>query len=675
MNNDFGMSRPTVRTMVRMGLLIFGAAQAGASLGQDAKFDLSQLTLDQLAHAEVYTASRHLQSIDDAPASVTLITARDIRDHGYRTLADVLRTVRGFYVTNDRNYSSIGVRGFARPGDFNTRILLLVDGHRLNDNLYDEAMIGMEFPVDVDLIDRIEIIRGPVSSLYGSNALFGVVNILVRKGRDLDGAEVVSSTGSFNSNRGRVSYGRRLGNVEFLVSGSFYGSKGHNHLFYPEYDDPSTNDGNADHVDDEQAESALASITYRDVSLRGVFGSRVKGIPTGAYGTVFNDSGTRTKDTHWYLDGQYQRTFLKAWDVMGRAFYDRFAYRGSYVYPSSSVPSDSHPELDFGDGRWAGVELQVTREVHRNRVQGGAEFRDNLRQNQTTFDVSPYVSQLDDRRKSYVAAFYLQDDVALTQRLHLDGGFRYDYYGTTQASIDPRVALIYRPLETVAIKVMYGEAFRAPNNYEMYYAVTPNVGNLNLKPEKIRTSEAVWEQKLPAHLFLSTAVFHSSMSGLITQIGQDDQSLIYRNLQQVGSDGTEVELRGQLVGGPDWVASYEFQETKDSDTHQFLSSSPRSLAKVTVSQRFPGTHLTASVDAQYRSRLETLSGGSVSPFAVVDATLLGRNIGRHLDVSAGAYNLLNKAYSDPASGALQQDSIRQDGRSLRLQVTWRLGDR
>ena len=96
---------------------------------------------------------------------------------------------------------------------------------------------------------------------------------------------------------------------------------------------------------------------------------------------------------------------------------------------------------------------------------------------------------------------------------------------------------------------------------------------------------------------------------------------------------------------------------------------------MTVSQRFPGTHLTASVDAQYRSRLETLSGGSVSPFTVVDATLLGRNIGRHVDVSAGAYNLLNKAYSDPASGALQQDSIRQDGRSLRLQVTWRLGDR
>ena len=85
--------------------------------------------------------------------------------YGYRTLADILRSVRGFYVTNDRNYSYLGVRGFSRPGDYNARILLLVDGHRLNDNIFGAALIGTEFPLDVDLIERVEIIRGPSSSL------------------------------------------------------------------------------------------------------------------------------------------------------------------------------------------------------------------------------------------------------------------------------------------------------------------------------------------------------------------------------------------------------------------------------------------------------------------------------------------------------------------------------
>src|SRR3954452_11166967 len=161
--------------------------------------DVADASIEELGRIKVYTASKHLQSGTDAPSSVTVITADEIQKHGYRTLADILQTVRGFFVTYDRNYSSLGVRGFARPGDLNTRVLLLVDGHRLNDNIYDEAMLGTEFPVDIDLISRIEVIRGPVSSLYGSNALVAVVNIITRRGRNLNGLELSSEAASFNT--------------------------------------------------------------------------------------------------------------------------------------------------------------------------------------------------------------------------------------------------------------------------------------------------------------------------------------------------------------------------------------------------------------------------------------------------------------------------------------------
>src|ERR1035437_7331573 len=208
-------------TLARILLVAFLIIIVGAStncIAQNPPPDLSEASLEQLGNIQIYSASKHLQPSGDAPSSVTVITADEIREHGYRSLADILRTVRSFFVTYDRNYSSLGVRGFARPGDFNTRILLLVDGHRLNDNIYDEAMIGTEYPVDVDLIERIEIVRGPVSSLYGSNALFAVINIVTKHASDLSGLELSAEAASYNTYKGSISYGRVLPQLELLVS-------------------------------------------------------------------------------------------------------------------------------------------------------------------------------------------------------------------------------------------------------------------------------------------------------------------------------------------------------------------------------------------------------------------------------------------------------------------------
>jgi iron complex outermembrane receptor protein len=121
---------------------------------------------------------------------VTVITADEIQKYGYGTLAEILESVRGFYVTFDRENNFVGVRGFGRLGDWNSRILVLVDGHRTNDNVFGDAFIGSEFGVDVDLIERVEIIRGPSSSLYGADAFLAVINIITRKPSQMKGAEL-----------------------------------------------------------------------------------------------------------------------------------------------------------------------------------------------------------------------------------------------------------------------------------------------------------------------------------------------------------------------------------------------------------------------------------------------------------------------------------------------------
>src|SRR5690606_19764488 len=123
----------------RASLMGMSLCLAGAVLADDSQAErLASLPLEQLLQFQVDSVSRYAQQVASAPASVSIVTAQDIRSYGYRTLADVLQSMRGLYLSYDRNYAALGVRGFATPGDYNTRVLLLVDGMRLADPVYDQ---------------------------------------------------------------------------------------------------------------------------------------------------------------------------------------------------------------------------------------------------------------------------------------------------------------------------------------------------------------------------------------------------------------------------------------------------------------------------------------------------------------------------------------------------------
>lgn len=666
--DSFVFRRPAI-------VALFAALLAGSCSAQEST-DLAEASIEELGSFKVYSASKHLQSGTDAPSSVTVVTAEEIQLHGYRTLSDVLQTVRGFFVTNDRNYSSLGVRGFARPGDYNTRILLLVDGHRLNDNIYDEAMLGTEFPIDIDLISRIEIVRGPVSSLYGSNALFAMINIITRRGSDVRGLEFSGEAGSFNSYKGRMSYGGREHDVDFMISGTFYGSRGAKRLFFPQYNSPETNFGIASHLDDDQTGSTLATVSYRDFTLQGAYGTRDKGIPTGAYGVIFNQPGTRTTDAHGYLDLGYRHTFSKSWDVLARLFYDRYTYQGTYMYASEAGAGQLNPNLDYADGKWWGTELQVTKTIlNRHRLTLGGEFRNNFRQDQTNFDTNPFALYLADQRTSFVGGLYAQDEISITRSLSVNAGFRYDYYNQVEGSLDPRVALIYRPRPASALKFIYGESFRAPNVYEMYYSFPPYLANPTLRPEKMRSYEGIWEQGISDHLWFSASGFFNDIDRLINQVPTAEGLVIFKNIQAVHSAGLELEARAQMSQGLEGTASYSFQQTKDEETGHFLSDSPRNLIKLSATQSLFHRKLSLSFDAQYRSRIDSLEAGPISSATLVNATVFSRNLGKHLDISGSVYNLFDRHYFDPPPSANLLVPVPQAGRSLRVKLTWGLGER
>jgi len=636
--------------------------------GEGYQKNLKDLSLDELMNIEVatvYGASKYEQKVTEAPSSVSIVTADEIKKYGYRTLADILRSLRSFYVTYDRNYSYLGVRGFGRTGDYNSRFLVLVDGHRINDNVYDSVSIETGFILDIDLIERIEVVRGPSSSLYGSNAFFGIINIITRSGQDLHGVEASGEAGSFDTYKGRFSFGNKFGNgVEMIFSGSLFDSKGQD-LFFKEFNDPATHNGIAQGCDYDRNYSLFSKLSYHDFTLEGAYVSRTKGIPTASYETDFNDPRNRTVDESGYMDLKYEHDFQNQLRIMGRLFYDVYKYYGDYIY--SGVVNK-----DFAKGEWWGGEVMVNKTLwERHKLTIGAEYQVNSKQNQWNFNEDPFEMLLDDRRQSERWALYIQDEFKVLKNLILNAGVRYDHYDEFGGTTNPRLALIYTPFEKTAFKLLYGTAFRIPNVYELYYSVSPQKGNPDLKPEGITTYELVYEQYLGKTIRMTFAGFYNRITDLIdSQKDRTDKLWVFKNADKIKAKGFEAELEGHWESGLKGRISYTFQNVKDEGLGETPVNSPKHLAKFNLIMPLIHDKVFTGMEVQYTSKRKSLAGNYTEDFFVTNVTVFTQKLLKGLEISGSVYNLFDKKYRDPGSGEHRQDVIEQDGRSFRCKLTY-----
>jgi len=663
---------------VLLFLAISASAQEGAAAAtkdatqnsiQDTAKPITDASLEELGTIQVYGASKHLQSASDAPASVTVITADEIQKHGYRTLADILESARGFYITYDRDYTFVGVRGFGRLGDWNTRILLLIDGHRTNNNILGQSMIGPEFLVDVDLIERVEIIRGPSSSLYGADAFSAVINVITRKAPQLKGLELSLAPASFGTYQGRASYGGQYKGIDLMLSGTFYNSQGQT-LFFPRFNSPATNNGITRNTDYESFQHILATISFHGFTLQGLFSARDKGVPTAYFGAVFNDPRTLNLDSHQYFDLSYQHSISENWDLTARTSYDQARLQGPVVFPTGLPDGSTTLDTYSFRGNWWDGEAKLSGTLFdKHRITLGTEVTNNLRQDQGNFFDNVFTA---DYASSVVWALYGQDEFAVAAKLTLSAGIRYDHYSNFGGSTNPRLGLIYHLFRPTTLKLLYGTAFRAPVPYE----ITPDFGafyddNLHLGPEKIKSIEGVVEQGIGQHFTLSGSVFRNSIRDLISLQPETTGQLMYVNSASADATGVEVGLAAHLTSGLQGRASYSYVDAEDPILHQLLNNSPQHLGKLTLSIPVVQKRLFASLDARYTSSALTLAGNTVSGFAVFNVTLLGHTLGKHLDVSASVYNLFDKKYFNPGRPEDPEDAIQQDGRNFRIKLTGR----
>jgi iron complex outermembrane receptor protein len=478
--------------------------------------------------------------------------------------------------------------------------------------------------------------------------------------------------GGFGSYQGRSTFGGTYHGVEGLFSGTIYDSAGAAHLFFPGFDSRANNFGIAENADRNLARSFYSNLRFHHFTLEAVGGTSVKGIPTASFGQIFNDNRSQTTDSNGYIDLRYNRSLFQDAEFFADVFFDRALYHGVYVYSPVAGQVADVLNQDTSRGDVVSTNARITKTLWRkHKATVGMDFRDNLHQDQTNYNLNPYKPVLNDLRSSQEGAAFIQDEFTIKKHLILNAGMRHDHYETFGGTTNPRVALIYSPLRRTTLKLVYGQAFRPPNVYELYYndhvSIEPNPG---LQPEKIRTKELIWEEDLGPDLRISASGFANSFTDLINQeIDPKNGFIVYNNFKGARNRGFEFELGGKISAGIEGRLSYTVQQTVDAVTGLALSDSPAQLAKANVV--FPMVHrrLTIGLELQYTDSRTTLIGSQVGGYAVSNLTLTSREFARGFRLSASVYDVFNCQYRDPVGAEIAGSAVQQNGRDFRIKIT------
>jgi len=626
--------------------------------------ELSDLTVDT-----VYAASKFSQKVTDAPASVSVVTRDQTQHFGYRTLSDLVRGVCGFDVTYDREYNYVNVRGFNGFGDYGSRTLLLIDGHRMNEPIYDTTGFGTDGLLDIDLVDRVEFVRGPSSAVYGNNAFFGVINVISRRGRDIHGVETAFVDGSLGTYSGRLTIGDQLSNgFEYLFSASTYSSEGQKKLYYKEFNTPKNNHGIAFDLDSDHYWSSFGKVNYGDFTVQGGYITRKKDTPTASFSPIFNTPDYNV-DSRGYIELRYDHTTDSGLGVTGRLHYDVYNYSSSSYYDRISSIANNH---DSNQASWWGAELEVSRQLlHNLRLSWGADIHQDDKISIYNYDVSPYVSYFDRESEMMNFGTYIDSEWKITNELALSSGLSWDHYDCFGDRWDPRLALIWKPLEDSTIKLLYGESFHSPNIYQL----TNNTPNLSegpsLKPETIRSYEAVFEQYFNRHWKASSSIFRNELGNIINTSTIKNDQLYYVNEGSAIVNGATIELEGKWQNGLLLRSSFARQEATDVENNRWLVNSPKNVFKTQIAVPLWREKLFGGLEILYSSERMTLRGNKTPAIWLMNFTLFSKEITPGLDVSASIYNLLDQRYAFPGGVAQVQDSIAQDGRTFQVKLTYK----
>ncbi|HEX5330449.1 MAG TPA: TonB-dependent receptor [Sulfuricurvum sp.] len=599
----------------------------GYSLGaveHNTATDATAIPLEELLQIEYIPASHIANQVSNASSAVSIVTAEDIRDYGYRTLAEILASMKGLHLSYAATYGFLGGRGFPN-NEYAGRIIVLIDGYRADDSLYGQAYLGNDGILDVSMIERVEYIPGGGSAGYGDGALLGAINIITKKGSDIDGTRVTFGFGNHHARQQRISYGEKLDNgANILLGASAYATRG-----------SVAKAGD----NDENNKRFFAKYDADNVSFLGAYVKRNIQNPTYA-----PTDSLLYSDENAFLLLKYHTDIASDTKLSTSFWYGQYTYSFDYMEPQSySYGSISTARWNGGDAKLIGSW------VDNHTISLGVGYRNDYLWSWNNYSEDLVYNYSDSSggehppRKTY--SFYAYDDFVISPTLSLNYGLRYENSNNNISYYTPRAALIYQPSEESVFKLSAGKTNRQ---------ATPSEGAWT-KEEQARTVEFVIEQQLGWGTKLSGSLYRYRIRDRIS----------YGSTNDVVLKGAEVELEKHWDDGIRLKASYARQNGEESDGAH-LGNSPENLAKFNLSTPLLDNNLRVGLEAQYVGKYLYYTGSETyhTDYTLVNCNLLAHRFAPNTSVSFLVHDMFNQSDKEATT------YLPQSGRTFWLQLEY-----
>lgn len=670
-----------------LALGTFLAATTSARADADLEYLLS-LSLEEVMATKVTISTSVAQSRTQAPSVVSVITAEDIKATGATNLTEALQTVPSLYIKPN-------LFGF-RPllsfrGAAGTHTLLMVNGAPVKDLIWSSGIYWKGLPAD--MIEKIEVIRGPGSALFGSDASSGVVNVITKTAGRMDRSEAGMRVGSFDSQSAWWQHGGKWNDMDFAVAAEFSRTDGHKpHIGW---DGQSTQDARAGvntHISYApgpagygwQGADIRFSLAQGNWRLLGDY-ARHDNVEIGLTGGGVLDPATRGSDSRLDLQLQYANAaFAQDWGVNAEVRYRNLEYdsgdgfmerppgfvctaasncAGAAVgtYPNGLINRQRSAERDWnveGRGHYTGIRnhgiivgsgygWQDLHHVSHIVNYGTGPTGAALPAGGPLVDLSGSAYAFAPEKTRTIGYAFVQDIWKLAQNWELTAGARIDHYSDFGSAVTPRLGLVWQSAPALTTKLMYGEAFRAPSYLELYSLTAATLPNPGLAPEKSRTWDLAFSWLATRDLSLGLTLYRFTQTDLIAQ----DSSLKYQNMGKNIASGYELEAQWQVTRT--WRLAGNLSDRNDTTPY---NSTPRQTGYLRSDWLFApawhwnlqanlvGPHAVAPGDPR----------AAIHAYALVDTTIR-HTPHRDWEIAASIRNLFNVDARELSSKSLPEN--------------------
>ncbi|HKW85125.1 MAG TPA: TonB-dependent receptor, partial [Burkholderiaceae bacterium] len=530
------------------------------------------------------------------------------------------------------------------------------DGNRVNDTVYDQAFLGSEFPLDLDVVDRVEFIPGQGSAVHGANALYGVVNVVTKKASGNTPTELSTTFGQGNSRQARIGRGLSLSNgASLLLSASTLKLAGTDARYAP----ASTGEGDriSSLTDHERNSKLFAKYAYGELTASFIYADRVKGL-TDMSGTLFGDPRSQYRDTEALLDVSLSRRFndTDRWRLR--------AYAGSYDFKADYAVGSTTLNRDTGKSRWYGVEGNVFVErFDDHKLVLGGDAMASPRRDQANFDLTPAAVYLDDRRQTSRISAFIEDQWSPAASVTITIGARYDKARDAAGALSPRLAAVWRASAELTLKAIHGSAYRPPNAYESYYTTDGNRGNPDLKSERVSGDELIAEYRPSVSDRWILSALRTRANRLIVQTVEESSGLVvYDNAGSFDVRGVEAGYEHVWDNGATLRTSLSSHAYGGVSANDVSNSSAHRLGKLAAS-----APLAEGATLAWETVLVSRRGG-VSGYGLSNLTLVHSFERQRARLSFGVLDVFDRAPAEPGSDSVLQLPTPGYGRSLRVKA-------